>query len=310
MCLPGKWWERFFPNCNIAGSFSTLDNGLVHNSSVQGQGDHSLTFSPVALVTGASSGIGQCCATLLAEKGYRVYGASRRAIATNGGILPLPMDVTVDNSVRAACYTLLEHEGRLDVLINSAGMGVAGALEDTTPDEAREQFEVNLFGVLRVCRAVLPTMRRQRSGYIINIGSIGGLIAIPYQGIYSSSKFALEGLTECLRMEVKPFGIQVILVEPGDHQTAFTKNRRVSAGSSENSTYWPAFTRAVVRMAADEQTGPSPKGVAQLVYKIIRKQNPRLRYTAGPSVQRAAVWVKRLGPNALVQKIVTTYYSL
>ena len=111
---------------------------------------------PVVLVTGASSGIGQCCASLLARKGYRVYGSSRSAAAANDGVLPLHMDVTLDDSVRAGCDSILEREGRLDVLINSAGMGIAGALEDTSPEEAREQFEVNLFGVLRVCRAVLP----------------------------------------------------------------------------------------------------------------------------------------------------------
>lgn len=219
------------------------------------------------------------------------------------------MDVTVDDSVRVACDSLLEHEGRLDVLINSAGMGIAGALEDTSPAEAREQFEVNLFGVLRVCRAALPIMRRQGSGYIINIGSIGGLVAIPYQGVYSASKFALEGLTECLRMEVMGFGIRVVLIEPGDYRTGFTKNRRLTQESSENPAYRAAFDRAIQRMATDEQTGPLPDSIAQLVCKVIRTRNPRLRYTAGPGAQRAAVWLKRLAPNALVEKIVTAYYA-
>jgi NAD(P)-dependent dehydrogenase (short-subunit alcohol dehydrogenase family) len=265
---------------------------------------------PVVLVTGASSGIGQCCASLLARKGYRVYGASRSAGSASGeGVVPLHMDVTMDDAVRAGCASVLEREGRLDILINSAGMGIAGALEDSSPEEAREQFEVNLFGVLRVCRAVLPIMRQQESGYIVNIGSIGGLIAIPYQGLYSASKFALEGLTECLRMEVKGFGIHVVLIEPGDHRTGFTKNRRFTLGLSENPAYRAAFARAIERMARDEQTGPPPDNVARVVYRVIRTRNPRLRYTAGTSAQRAAVWLKRLGPNALVEKIVTAYYS-
>lgn len=272
---------------------------------------------PVVLVTGASSGIGQCCAALLARRGYRVYGASRSAVSANpaslkervDGVVPLRMDVTLDHSVREACNSVLEREGRLDVLINNAGMGIAGSLEDTSPDEAREQFEVNLFGVLRVCRTALPIMRRQGSGYIVNIGSIGGLIAIPYQGVYSASKFALEGLTECLRMEVKGFGIRVVLIEPGDHRTGFTKNRRLTGGSSENPAYRAAFERAIQRMARDEQTGPLPDNIAQLVYKVIQTRNPRLRYTAGPGAQRVAVWLKRLAPNALVEKIITAYYA-
>ena len=269
-----------------------------------------LASQPVALVTGASSGIGQCSAALLARKGYRVYAASRSAAFPEQitGLVPLPMDVTLDDSVREACDSILQREGRLDVLVNSAGMGIAGALEDTSPDEAREQFEVNLFGVLRVCRAALPVMRQQRSGCIVNIGSIGGLIAIPYQGVYSASKFALEGLTESLRMEVKSFGIRVVLIEPGDHRTGFTKNRRATKGSSENAAYRPAFERAVQRMARDEQAGPAPDNIAHLVHKIIQTRNPRLRYTVGPTAQRAAVWLKRLAPGALVEKIVTAYY--
>ena len=264
---------------------------------------------PVVLVTGASSGIGQCCASLLARKGYRVYGASRSAGSASDRVVPLHMDVTLDDSVRAGCASVLERERRLDILINSAGMGIAGALEDTSPDEARQQFEVNLFGAHRVCRAVLPIMRQQGSGYIVNIGSIGGLIAIPYQGLYSASKFALEGLTECLRMEVRGFGIHVVLIEPGDHRTGFTKNRRFTAGSSENPAYRAALERAIERMARDEQTGPSPDNVARLVFRVIQSRNPRLRYTAGPDAQRAAVWLKRLGPHALIEKILMAYYA-
>ena len=204
---------------------------------------------------------------------------------------------------------MLQREGRLDVLINGAGMGIAGAVEDTSPEEALGQFEVNFFGVLRVCRAVLPVMREQKSGYIVNMGSIGGVIGIPYQGLYSASKFALEGLTECLRMEVKGFGIRVVLIEPGDHRTGFTKNRRFTAGSAENETYRPAFARAIQRMANDEQTGPAPDRVAELVCAVTQKRNPRLRYTAGPVAQRGAVWLKRLAPNALVERIITAYYT-
>lgn len=262
----------------------------------------------VALVTGASTGIGASCAALLAEKGFRVYGGARGAV-TAPGVEPFTLDVTDDASVTQAVETILSRVGRIDVLVNNAGFGIAGAIEDTSVEEAREQFEVNFFGVLRMCHAVLPAMRRQKSGYIINVGSIGGLIAIPFQGFYSATKFALEGFSESLRLEVRPFGIQVVLIEPGDHRTAFTQNRRATHGSVEGSVYHERFDRAVARMAKDEQGGPSPDGVAQRLYKILENPRPRLRYTVGPAPQRAAVWIKRLTPYAVMEKIMRDYYE-
>src|ERR1700719_2404789 len=144
----------------------------------------------VALVTGASTGIGACCATHLAKSGYCVYGGSRGAVPAPG-VEALTLDVADDASVAHVIETILAREGRLDVLVNNARFGIAGAIEDTSIDEAREQFEVNFFSVLRMCRAALPLMRQQKTGYIVNIGSIGCLIAIPFQGFYSASKFAL-----------------------------------------------------------------------------------------------------------------------
>lgn len=254
----------------------------------------------VVLVTGASSGIGQSCAELLARRGHRVYGASRTG--------SLRMDVRDEASVNAAVGSILAREQRLDVVVNNAGFGIAGAIEDTSLEEAREQFEVNFFGVLRVCRAALPVMRSQGQGTIINIGSIGGLIAIPYQGLYSASKFALEGLTESLRLEVRDFGIRVVLIEPGDHRTGFTQSRRAAAGAGAGSAYRAAFERAVARMAADEQAGPAPERVAALVARVMDARRPRLRYTAGPAAQRAAVWLKRWLPNTAVEAMVRQTY--
>jgi len=262
----------------------------------------------VVLVTGASSGVGACCAAYLAERGYRVYGASRSAAAPTG-VVPLSIDVTDDASVSQAVAAVLDREGRIDVLINSAGFGVAGAVEDTTMEEAASQFEVNFFGTARVCRAVLPAMRSRGAGYIVNIGSIGGLIAIPFQGFYSASKFALEGLSESLRIEVRPFGIHVVLIEPGDHHTGFTRNRRSAAADTGVSAYRTRFERAIARMASDEQNGPKPDAIARLVQKVIDNSRPRLRYAAGPASQRAAVWLKRLLPNRIVEGIVTRYYE-
>lgn len=254
----------------------------------------------VVLVTGASSGIGQSCAELLERRGHAVYRASRTAA--------LRMDVRDDASVNAAVQSILEREQRLDVVINNAGFGIAGAVEDTSIDEAREQFEVNFFGVLRVCRAVLPAMRRQGRGTIVNMGSIGGLIAIPYQGLYSATKFALEGLTEALRLEVRDFGIHVVLIEPGDHRTGFTESRRLTAESAGGSVYRTKFEHAVKRMAADEQAGPPPERVAALVARVMDSRRPRLRYTVGPAPQRVAVWLKRLLPHAAMEAIMRQSY--
>jgi short-subunit dehydrogenase len=262
----------------------------------------------VILVTGASSGIGACCAAYLAASGFRVYGGSRSPVITQG-VEALTLDVADDASVTRAIETILAREGRLDALVNNAGFGIAGAIEDTSIDEAREQFEVNFFGVLRMCRAVLPIMRETKAGYIVNIGSIGGLIAIPFQGFYSASKFALEGFSEALRLEVGPLGIHVVLIEPGDHRTSFTQNRRSTRGSDVGSPYRDRFERAIARMASDEQGGPSPEGIARLLHKILNHPHPRLRYTVGPAAQRAAVWMKRTMPYAVMEKIMQDYYS-
>jgi NAD(P)-dependent dehydrogenase (short-subunit alcohol dehydrogenase family) len=260
----------------------------------------------VVLVTGASSGIGAACLAHLASTHFQVYGGARAfALPPSfGAASTLHLDVTSDESVAAAVQTILDREGRIDAVVNNAGIALAGAIEDTPPEEALRQFEVNLFGVLRVCRAVLPAMRAQRSGYIVNIGSIAGLVAVPFQGLYSASKFALEGFTEALRYEVAPFGIHAVLVEPGDHCTALTKNRR----TLESPHYGERAKQAINRMAHDEQTGPSPENVARLVHRILETKHPRLRYTCGPASERAAVWLKRLAPFALLEKVMGGHY--
>jgi NAD(P)-dependent dehydrogenase (short-subunit alcohol dehydrogenase family) len=266
----------------------------------------------VVLITGASSGIGQACGLHLAAYGYRVYGTSRRAGPDTppGALAMIPMDVTSDASVERGVEWVLNREKRLDVVVNNSGIAVAGAIENTSMDEAREQLDVNFFGVLRVCRTVLPILRRQRGGYIVNIGSIGGLIGLPYQAMYSASKFALEGFTESLRLEARPFGIRVVLIEPGDHKTPLTFNRRRVARSDEDQAYLTSFEGAIERMARDEQNGPEPAGVARLLRGIIETPNPRLRYTIGPIAQQAAVFMKRLLPYAITEYAMRAYYGL
>jgi NAD(P)-dependent dehydrogenase (short-subunit alcohol dehydrogenase family) len=262
----------------------------------------------VVLVTGASSGIGRACAEFLAGRGHKVYGASRRPVGSPL-VESISMDIRDDASVRDAVAGVIAREGRIDILVNNAGIAVAGAVEDTSIVEAREQFDVNFFGVLRMCRAVLPGMRERRAGCIVNIGSIGGLVAIPYQGLYSASKFALEGLSESLRLEMSQFGVHVVLIEPGDHRTGLTQNRRRTAESGSNPAYSARFQRAAERMGADEQNGPEPEAVARLLLRIVGNPKPRLRYTVGPTPQRAAIWLKRLMPYAVVEKVLEIYYS-
>jgi NAD(P)-dependent dehydrogenase (short-subunit alcohol dehydrogenase family) len=273
------------------------------------KGDMERENKRVVLVTGASSGIGLACAAHLAGRGFRVYGTSRRtAISSTENLTMLTADVTNEYSVDKTVAAVLDREGQLDILVNNAGMGIAGPVEATSIEEAKQQFEVNFFGALRVCRAVLPAMRGQGSGYIVNIGSIGGVIAIPYQAMYSASKFALEGLSEALRMEVRPFGIRVVIIEPGDHKTSLTQNRQFTEMPPD--AYRKSFATALARTAHDEQSGPGPEQIARLLYRIVNQRNPRLRYTIGPAAQRAAVWLKRLAPNSILEHSLRAYYGV
>jgi short-subunit dehydrogenase len=256
----------------------------------------------IVLVAGASSGIGLATVQSLHAQGFCVYGASRRR--PDGEIPWLTMDVNDDASVASGIAAIIEAEGRIDALVNCAGFGIAGAIEDTSIDEARAQFETNFFGAMRTCRAVLPTMRAQKHGLIINIGSLAGLIAVPFQGLYSASKFALEGFSEALRMEVKKYGIDIAIVEPGDFKTGFTASRiRVTAADAP-SPYFADCERALQQMEKDESTGLPASHVAELVQRIIETPHPRLRYRVGKTTQKAAVGLKHILPETIFEALV------
>jgi len=264
----------------------------------------------VLLITGASSGIGKASAKYLLEKGNMVYGASRNAASGDFSFTPLNMDVNNDDSVNDAISRIINQEGKIDAVINCAGFGLAGAIEDTSVDEAKELFETNFFGLFRVCKAVIPEMRKQKAGLIINIGSLAGLVPIPFQSFYSSSKYAVESFTETLRIELLPFEIKVVLIEPGDFNTGFTANRKTAALSKVNGIYRDKFSKAISIMEKDESGGPSPVKIAELIGRIMDDPSPRLRYTAGKLSQILPVKLRNYIPHKLSEYLLMKYYGL
>ena len=235
----------------------------------------------VALVTGASSGVGQATAALLARNGYQVFGTSRNPAGAEagGGVAMLALDVCSDESVAACLEAVSAQAGRLDLLVNNAGYELAGAVEEVSLAEARAQFDTNYFGVVRMVKAALPMMRRQRQGQIINVSSLAGLSSIPFMGVYSASKFAVEGYTEALRLEVAPLGIRVSQVEVGFLRTPMMQNRQTAAAPI--AAYDPWRQRAYDAIRAAEERGPGPELVAETVLRIANSRKPRLRYVAG-----------------------------
>jgi NAD(P)-dependent dehydrogenase (short-subunit alcohol dehydrogenase family) len=256
-------------------------------------------MSQTVLVTGASSGIGQATARLLAERGFTVFGTARKpsppsppdplSLGKRGkAVTMLPLDVRSDESVRACVEQVVAKAGRLDVLVNNAGYAVTGAAEETSVDEAKAQLETNFFGVVRMVNAVLPGMRAAGAGKIINISSLAGHTAIPYSAFYSASKFALEGYSESLWYELRPFGISVSLVEPG------FVNTPIGEASPAAARPLPAYDATRKRMLAAFghalESGIPPEQVARRVLQIIEQPHPGLRYRVGAQ----ATWLPRL----------------
>ena len=266
----------------------------------------------VVLVTGASSGFGAAIAEALHARGFCVYGTTRAVPAPEpgGGYRAIAMDVDSDASVTAGIEGILRDRGRIDVLVNNAGFGVAGAIEDTTVEEARAQMETNLFGTHRLCRAVLPVMREQRSGRIVNMSSLAGLVSVPFQAFYCATKFAVEAYTESLRMEVRPFGIHVSMIEPGDFATGFTARRRMVRASGPSSAYDERCRAAVGRMAEDELGNPEIGPVVRKVVAVVESQKPRLRYPVANLLQRTMVALRPALPPSWFEFLVMHNYGI
>lgn len=234
----------------------------------------------VVLVTGASSGLGRATAMLLAGQGHRVFGTSRRPFAADlPGVEMVVLDVREEASADEAVRGVLGQAARIDVLVNNAGYLLSGAIEETSTEEAMAQSGTNFFGTVRMVRAVLPSMRAHGGGRIVNIGSLAGLIGVPFQGFYSASKHALEGYTASLRHEVRPFGIHVSTVEPGFFRSELSGASQATALTAPD--YQAASGRAMASFEAAITRGPDPARVAAAIARVIRTPTPRLHYRVG-----------------------------
>lgn len=243
-------------------------------------------MSKVVLITGCSTGIGRDLAQRLTQAGYTVVATARneKTLEDLPAALKLPLDVTQSDSVQHAVTSTLQQFGRVDVLVNNAGYTMLGALEEVSDEQTRQVFDVNVFGVLRMIRAVVPHMREQRSGRIINISSIAGKLSTPVNGTYSATKFALEALSDALRMELVPFGIQVILVEPGAIKTHFDDTAQSHAQDillKSTSPYRPLYQQSDQFAASMRQDEPGPDVVSQVIEHAMETFNPKARYLAG-----------------------------
>ena len=262
----------------------------------------------VIVVTGASSGFGLATAEMLAGKGHIVYGLCRRE-AKHATIRYRQCDVRNREQIRTVIESIIKESGHIDVLVNNAGMGIGGALEMATPEEIDLQMGTNFMGCVNMSQAVLPYMRRERQGKIINLSSIGGLMGLPYQGFYSASKFAIEGFTEALAAEVRSFGIRVCMVEPGDFATGFTGSRRNSQATLDDPDYGPVFKNSLAIIEKEENGGLKPEVLARRIVKLVEMKNPPLRNVVANLEQWLSTLLKRILPGNCMVAILRDYYK-
>ncbi len=267
-------------------------------------------MSKVVLITGASSGIGKAIATFLFDKGYKVYGTSRNPKNVESCSFKLiALDVLKVETIQNAVDFIIQKEGKLDVLVNNAGMGITGSVEDTPTDEMRTVFNTNLFGAIDVMKAVLPQMRAQKSGLIINVTSIAGYMGLPFRGLYSATKGALEIISEAASMEVKQFGINVVNVAPGDFATNIASGR-YHTPVFENSAYKETYKANLDLMDAHVNGGMNPDEMAKAVYSIINAKNPKIHYKVGGFMEKFSIVLKRILPDRVYEKLLMNHYKL
>lgn len=265
----------------------------------------------VILISGISSGFGKETSELLAGAGHKVYGTVRKETGYKGPVNVLRMDLTDTGSINEAVSTVITREGRIDVLINNAGMHTGGPVETIPAEYIRLQMETNFLGMVHLTRQVLPVMRKQGNGTIMNFSSIGGLMGLPFQAFYSASKFAIEGFSEALRMEVKQFNIKVVLINPGDFHTSNSANRRnFLAPKSPDDPYNKQFTETMAVIEKDEAGGWDPLILAKRIVKIIESNNPRQQYVIASFEQRLAVVLSYILPGKLFRSILQDHYKI
>jgi NAD(P)-dependent dehydrogenase (short-subunit alcohol dehydrogenase family) len=269
----------------------------------------------VALVTGGSSGIGEQTALQLQDAGFTVYAVARRVERMQSlverGITAFAMDVTDDATMVAGVERILEDHGRVDVLVNNAGYGSYGAVEDVPIDEARRQFDVNVFGLARLTQLVLPAMRAQRSGRVVNISSIGGKFYEPFGAWYHATKFAVEGFSDSLRMELKPFGIDVVLIEPGPILTEWSAIARDSLLERSGDTAYARHARRAHQVLARfDRPGraSTPEAVARKIVKAATVQHPAARYPVGKGA-RMITTSRDLTPDRIFDQVVSRVFG-
>ena len=263
----------------------------------------------VILITGITSGFGRAMAQQLSEDGHKVYGTHRLDCDPIPGVTYIKADVRDEESLRMAVDTVMEKEGCIDTVISNAGMGIGGPLEFTSIDDAQRQMDVNFMGMVRLLNQVVPVMRRQRHGHIICISSIGGLMGLPYQGMYSASKFAIEGYCEALRLELRRFGIHVTVINPGDFFTGFTAARTKNLPPDAAAAY-PGYSASMASIESDERSGLQPDYLARRMSRIVRKRRPANRYIIATFVQRLSVTLKAILPAKWYDRILASYYKL
>ena len=267
----------------------------------------------IVLLTGGSSGIGASAASMLCKRGHIVYSASRRGSEpetspAGGAVIPLKLDINDETALQDAVKQILASQGRIDAVICNAGNGMAGAVEDTSDEEVRSQFETCFFGAVKTVRAVLPAMRTKGAGTIITVTSVAGFIPIPFQTLYSSVKAALLMFTKALSLEVRPFGIRCCSILPGDTKTGFTSARKYAAkADSEDSAYYSTMKSSLGKMERDEQNGMDAAVIAKAIVKQVEARKPSLVVVPGFSYKAIHILSKIL-PDSLVLKIVGMLY--
>ncbi|MEQ8704091.1 MAG: SDR family oxidoreductase [Phaeodactylibacter sp.] len=262
-------------------------------------------MSKIILITGASSGLGQALAYELSRQGHTVFGTSRSPKGDQGNIRMTAMDVQKESSVQAAVQQVVREAGRLDVVINNAGIGIAGPLEESKMEEIEQVMDTNILGVIRVCRAVLPIMRQQGKGQIFTISSIGARVGLPYRSIYCASKAAVDLITESLRLEVRRFGIQVTGIHAGDIQTNINANR-IKTYNPEGA-YAESFARAYQIIDQEVEEGMPAEAVAQTIARRINREPLHPFYAVGKPLQRLSLVLKRLLPNVWFERLIARY---